>query len=297
MSIGSLGAAVGLGQDLMSFLSRISSTGATSAASAPADEFGGCSDTSAPPASGASTAGTGPSKAQLSADILSLLVKLQQQAGTASATASTNTSTSISTSSASTSITAANTSSDPLSQLMSAMDTDGDGEISQTEMEGYVENKLGGTAAQADALFSGLNNGGTGNLTQATLQNDLQNAGPQGVGGAHGHRHHHHGAPPSASQVGNDLLSAMDSDSSGSVSQSEFETFVTGLGGTTSQADADFSALDPNNTGSVDATSFTNAVTALQSSAGAGQSPVLNLLDAFRSSATTAPGSAVSVTA
>src|ERR1700760_4770420 len=92
MSIGSLGAAAGLGQDLMSFLSRISSTGATSAASAPADEFGGCSSSSAPPAS---DAGTGPSKAQLSADILSLLMKLQQQTGTAAA--STNTSTSIST--------------------------------------------------------------------------------------------------------------------------------------------------------------------------------------------------------
>ena len=89
----------------------------------------------------------------------------------------------------------------------------------------------------------------------------------------------------------------MDSDDSGSVSQSEFENFVTGLGGTTSQADADFSALDPNNTGSVTATSFADAVTALQSSAGSGQSPVLNLLDAFRSNATTAAGSAVSVTA
>ena len=89
----------------------------------------------------------------------------------------------------------------------------------------------------------------------------------------------------------------MDSDDSGSVSQSEFETFVTGLGGTTSQADADFASLDPNNTGSVDATSFTNAVTALQNSAGSGQSPVLNLLDAFRSNATTPAGSAVSITA
>jgi Ca2+-binding EF-hand superfamily protein len=287
MSIGSLGSAMGLGQDLMSLLSRINSTGATGAASAPADEFGGCSNTSAPPASGANNT-TGTSKAQLSGEILALLVKLQQQ--TSSGTAGANASTSISALSASTSIA---TSSDPLSQLIAAMDTDGDGKISQTEMESYVENNLGGTAAQADALFSGLNNGGTGNLTATQLQNDLQ----QAAGGVHGHhRHHHHGGgAPSADQVGNDLVKAMDSDGNGSVSQSEFDTFVTGLGGTTSEADADFASLDPGNTGSVDATAFTNAVTALQSSAG--QSPVLNLLDAFRSSATTAAGSAVSVTA
>ena len=286
MSIGSLGAAMGLGQSLFGLLSRINSPGATSAASAPADEFGGCSNTSAPPASGANTTATGPSKAQVSSEILALLVKLQQQTGSSAA----STSTSISTLSASTSIA---TSSDPLSQLMAAMDTDGDGEISQTEMESYVQTKLGGTTAQADALFAGLNNGGTGNLTATQLQNDLQQANG-GVHGHHGH-HHHHGA--SADQVGNDLVKAMDSDGDGSVSQSEFETFVTGLGGTTSQADADFASLDPGNTGSVGATAFANAVTALQSSAGAGQSPVLNLLDAFRSSATTAAGSAVSVTA
>lgn len=292
MSIGSLGSAMGLGQDLMSMLSRINSTGATSAASAPADEFGGCSSSSASTATDANTTGTGSAKAQLSGEILALLVKLQQQTGNGSAATS---STSISTVSASTSIATAN---DPLSQLMSAMDTDGDGEISQSEMESYVQTNLGGTASQADSLFSALNNGSTGNLTQTQLQSDLQNAGPPGgPGGARGHHHHQRGAPPSADQVGNDLVTAMDSDGSGGVSQSEFESFVTGLGGTTDQADADFSAFDPNGTGSVDATAFTNAVTALQSSAGSGQSPILNLLDAFRSSATTAAGSAVSVTA
>jgi Ca2+-binding EF-hand superfamily protein len=177
------------------------------------------------------------------------------------------------------------------------MDTDGDGEISQSEMESYVQTNLGGTTAQADSLFTALNNGSTGNLTQTQLQSDLQNAGAPGGVQGRGHHHHHHGAPPSADQVGNDLAKAMDSDGSGGVSQSEFETFVTGLGGTTSQADSDFAVLDPNNTGSVDATAFINAVTALQTSAGSGQSPVLNLLDAFRSSATTPAGSAVSMTA
>jgi Ca2+-binding EF-hand superfamily protein len=288
MSIGSLGASA-----VSALLSQLTSTQATtSATSAPADEFGGCSHAPSAPSQGGSNALTGSTKASLSDEILALLTQLQQQAGSTPPGA--GSSTTVSAISASTTIGTSGSASDPLSQLFSAMDSDGDGTISQGEMETYIQSK-GGTAAQADALFSGLNQSGSGNLTQAQLASDLQQAGGAGgVGGAHRHHRHHHA--PSADQVGNDLVGAMDSDGSGSVDLAEFETFVTGLGGTTNQADSDFAALDPNGTGSVTASQFASALTALQSANPSGGSPVLSLLDAFKStlSATT---SSVNVTA
>ncbi len=275
MSIGSLGASA-----ISALLSQLTSTQATtSATSAPADEFGGCSTASPPQQGGSGNALTGSTKASLSDEILALLTQLQQQAGAISPT--TGSSTSLSTISASTTIGTTGTASDPLSKLFAAMDGDGDGTVSQSEMETYIQSK-GGTAAQADALFSGLNQNGSGNLTQTQLASDLQQASP--AGGAH-HAHHHHHARASADQIGNDLVKAMDGDGNGAVDQSEFETFVTGLGGTAGQADADFSALDPNGTGSVTANQFSSAVTALQSANASGPSPILTLLDAFKQTA------------
>ncbi|MGZ6022561.1 MAG: hypothetical protein ACXWLQ_08165 [Rhizomicrobium sp.] len=69
-------------------------------------------------------------------------------------------------------------------------------------MEAYVQ-KLGGTTAQADALFSGLNQGATGDLTKAQLASDLQQA--QSMGSL---RHHHHHGVPSATEVGTTSWSA-----------------------------------------------------------------------------------------
>ena len=240
---------------LLSMLSRLSGTSATSAASSPAS--------SAAPSGGdgmPDNALKGSSKASISDQILALLVQMQN--GTSSPS-----------SSASTSSSSLSTSVSPLSQLMSTLDTDGDGTISQSELETYIEGQ-GGTQQQADALFAGLNQGGSGNLTQAQLSSDLQGARPAG---AHGHHHGHH----SASSVASQLVQAMDTDGDGSVSQSEFQSFVTGLGGTTGQANADFAALDPDNTGAVTTSQFSSAISAFEQ-AGQGQtgaSPVLTLLD------------------
>ena len=284
MSIGGIGAAGGLSQGLAALLAQLTGTQAAGGATqAPTDDFSGCSAAPPPPAGSANNTLTGSTKASLSDEILGLLSRLQQQAGTSGASSP----------AASTSIATAGAASDPLKQLMSAMDSDGDGTISQTEMEAYIQ-KQGGTAAQGDALFAGLNPGGTGNLTQTQLAGDLQQARP--AGGAH-HHHHHHKAQPSADQVGGDLVAAMDSNGSGSVDQSEFESFVTGLGGTTAQADSDFAALDPQNTGAVGASQFSSAVTALQTASLSGSaSPILTLLDAFKQTAA-APGGSVSITA
>ena len=143
-------------------------------------------------------------------------------------------------------------------------------------MESYIEGK-GGTQAEADALFNALNQNGSGNLTQAQLQSDLQNAAPMH---AH-HGHHHHGGGHSADQVGAQLVQAMDSDGDGSVSQSEFENFVTGLGGTVSEADTDFAALNTQNSSGITATQFSSAITAFETSGqnGTAANPVLTLLD------------------
>ena len=191
------------------------------------------------------------------------------------------------TTSAGTSSTASTTSQDPLTKLVSAIDTNGDGSISQGEMESYIESK-GGTQAEADLLFSSLNQGNTGNLTQTQLASDLQNAG--GPQAHHGH-HHHHGAPPSADDVASKLVQAMDTSGDGTVDQSEFENFVTSQGGTTSQADSDFAALDTSNSGSVSASQFSSAITAFEL-AGQSQSvtgttsPILALLDGLGNTST-----------
>lgn len=297
MSIGGIGSSGSIGQNLAALLAALtgsSEASATGSAQAPANSFGACSAPPPPPPPPSDASLTGSTKASLSDEILGLLTQLQQQAGTQSGASSTSTGIAA-ISAASTTIGTASTSSDPLRQLFSAIDSDGDGAISQTELESYIE-KQGGTAAEADALFSGLNQGNSGNLTETTLSNDLQQPGQaQQAGGGH----HHHHLPPTADQVGSDLVGAIDNNGSGTVDQSEFENFVTGLGGTTAEADADFTALDPSGTGAVDASQFASAVTNLQTAsaaAGSSPSPILTLLDAFKQTASTA-GSAVSVTA
>jgi Ca2+-binding EF-hand superfamily protein len=152
------------------------------------------------------------------------------------------------------------------------MDTNGDGTVSQGELESTIEGQ-GGTQAQGDALYAGLSQNGSGNLTQTQLANDLQSAAPAHRGH---HGHHHHGA---AGQAGSKLVQAMDSNSDGSVDKSEFESFVTALGGTTGQADADFTSLQGQGSGGITATQFNDAVSAFEQSSAGGGSPVLDLLD------------------
>ena len=254
MSIGSIGSA---GNPLLlAMLTRLSATSGDGPSSS------GASGSAATPVSdnpGNSVTGNG--KAQFSDQILALLV--QMQSGSTSSTASSS-----------------STGVNPLSQLMSAVDTDGDGTISQSELETFIEGK-GGTQGEADALFSGLGGqNGSGNLTQSQLSNDLQQAS---LSPMHGHHHgHHHGHGASADKVASQLMQAMDSNGSGGVSQSEFENFVTGLGGTTGEADADFAALGSQNAASISVTQFSSAISAFQA-AGMGQnnpaSPILSLLD------------------
>lgn len=255
MSICGIGS--GASQLLPTLLSRLDSTASASSTSSAATTTSAASTTSSTAAADNSLTGSG--KAELSAQILGLLMMMQ---GDPSQTAASGTQ--------------AGTSS-PLTNLVSAIDTNGDGTISQSELESYITSN-GGTQAEADALYAGLGGNGSSGLTETQLASDLQNAGAGAV--HHGHHGHHHQAA-SADEVGSQLVQAMDTNGDGTVDQSEFESFVTALGGTTSEADADFSALNSGGDG-ITASQFSQGITALEqasSAANGAKSPILTLLD------------------
>jgi len=279
MFIGSASGGGGANQLLLSLLNRISPTQSTSATTAA--DSSTPADPTAANASTTDTSGTsltGPTKAQLSDQVLQLLTMMQATSGMQpnSGTA------------APSSTTAAQ---NGLSKLVSAMDTDGDGSISQSEMESYIQGK-GGTQAQADSLFTALNQGGTGNLTQAQLSQDLQNA----PAGPHGHHHHHHQEQQaSAGNVASQLMQAMDTNGDSSISQSEFENFVTSIGGTTDEADKDFSALNSQNSSGITTDQLTSAISAFQSSSTSpteAKNAILTMLDNLGSTSNTTTAAA-----
>lgn len=249
MSIAGVGSHSGasLSQMLSSLLSRLDTTSASSTSTTSDDTGSG----SATPVSGSDTSLTGPNKPSLSSMILGTLIGMQQQQ-----------------SGGGTSQTGDPSSSDAVQSLFTAMDSDGDGSVSQSELEGYIEQQ-GGTQNQADQLYSMLDASGDSGISESTLQSDAPQGPPPGgpppggMGG--GHHLGMHGAH-SASEAGSTLLQTMDSDSDGGVSQGEFESFVTSNGGTTAEADSDFAALDSSGSGSLSASDFEKAIEQQQQS-------------------------------
>lgn len=264
MSIGAMGASGSgnLNQILASLLSRIDpSTTSTD----DTDDTDFTPDAGSAPCNNALTGST---SAQLSGSVLGVLMGLQQQSGTQPS------------GSAASSATGSN----PLDQLFTAMDSDGDGSVSQSEMETYL-GQQGATTGQADALFASLDQNGSGGISESQMGSALQQSAQVHRGGGGGH-HHHHGTSGTSSAA-DTLLQAMDADNSGSVSQDEFSDFVTQNGGTTSEADTDFAALDASGTGTLNSADFMSAIQKYQSNMGNGaSSPMLNLLDAFAQNAT-----------
>lgn len=254
MSITSMGGLGAIGNMLSPYYSQITATQSTDTG---AD---GCTDGSA---SGTTTSGstasnalTGSSKAQISSEILALLVQMQMLAQSGSTAGATSSSTSASTiaatsgtSGTSTTATSSSTLMNPIASLFSAMDSNGDGTVSESEFENYLEN-IGGTQSEADSLYSQLTQGSSSGLTEAQLQQDLMGYGPP--------------PPPSAGQMADGLVQAMGG-SDGSVTKSEFENFVTSNGGTTAQADADFAALDTSGSATLSAGDIEQAIEKQQS--------------------------------
>lgn len=238
-------------------------------------------DTASSPATNSGSAGalTGPTKPSLSSMILGLLIGQQQQSS--DGTSSDDTSSSAS---------------DPVSNLFSAMDTDGDGTVSQSELENYIEQQ-GGTATAADNLFSMLDTSGSDGITEDDLASQAPPPPPHGGPGG---PHHHHGgdsSTSSADQIGSQLVSMFDTNGDGSVSQTELEDYVTSNGGTTAQADSIFSALDTGSSGSLSSSDFSTAIENLQQSFNSNPaSQVLTMLDVLGKSASDTTGT-VSVSA
>lgn len=88
--------------------------------------------------------------------------------------------------------------------LFNSIDTDGDGEISQSEMESAVT-AAGGTTQQADALFNDIS-GGSNSISENQFASALQQAD-----GGHHHHHHFgvHGADGAGGADGGDPLAAL----------------------------------------------------------------------------------------
>jgi Ca2+-binding EF-hand superfamily protein len=150
------------------------------------------------------------------------------------------------------------------------MDTDGDGEVSQSEIEAYIE-KQGGTQGQADSLFNSLNqtnsaSGTSSGISESQMASAVSQA--QQVQQAHGGHHHHHhksgGANDQADSTANSLLQALDSNDDGSVSEDEFSNFITANGGTAAQASSDFTALNTSSSNALTSADFAKAYNAYQ---------------------------------
>ena len=191
-------------------------------------------------------------KPQLSEQTLLALVALQAQNGGSAASGGST------------------ASSDPVQKLFSAMDSDGDGTVSQSEMESYIE-KQGGTQGQADSLFSAIDQtnsatGGSSGVSESQLASAVSQA--QQVQQAHGgHHHHRHKSEATTGQADNTasaLLRALDGNDDGSVSEDEFSSFITANGGTAADASSDFSALNTSGSNALTSADFAKAFNAYQ---------------------------------
>lgn len=264
-------AAAGAASQLLStLLSKLSSSSATSSSSSTSSTATAATSAFAQAIPGESKCATSaPPTSPLSGDMLMALMALQAQSGASASGASASSSQS--------------GASDPLQKLFSAMDSDGDGEVSQSEMESYIE-KQGGTQAQADKLFSALDQtNATGNASTGISESQMASAVSQAQQAHGSHRHHHKsgGTNDQADNVANTLLQAMDSDDDGSVSEDEFSNFVTSNGGTAADASSDFAALNTSGSNALTSADFAKAFNAYQTQQSA-QSPasmMVSLLD------------------
>ncbi|HEY8949903.1 MAG TPA: EF-hand domain-containing protein [Rhizomicrobium sp.] len=270
--VGSVGSSAA-SQLLASLLKQLSSASSTSSSSS-------SSSTATASVSGFQQALPGDTKKSLTppptptlnGDILSALIALQAQTGTNAQSS------------------ASGDASSPVQQLFSAMDSDGDGEVSQGEIESYIE-KRGGTQAQADALYNSLDQGNSsGGISEDQMQTAVTNARQSFQ--AHHHRHHHGtGDPQSGDNVANSLLQALDTNDDGSISESEFSDFFSANGGSASDAQNTFAALDTSGSGALTSADFAKAWNAYQAQQGAQSSGnmMISMLDKL--------GQAASVTA
>ena len=225
---------------------------------------------------------TGSTKPSLSSMILGVLMGMQQQSSTSDSSSTTD----------------ASSGSNPASKLFSAMDSDSDGSITQSEMESYIEG-VGGSASDADNLYSQLNTSGSSSgISESDFES--QAAPPPPPPGGPGQAHHGHDSKQ-ASSAGDQMVSALDSDGDGSISETELSDYLTANGGSSTEASSLFSSLSSDGTSGVTASDFDSAISAMTSSFATNPyTTILNALDTFSTSTATASktaGSTVSVSA
>jgi Ca2+-binding EF-hand superfamily protein len=170
--------------------------------------------------------------------------------------------------------------------LFGQVDTNGDGSITQADLEQAVT-AAGGTTQGADALYAQLDPNNTGSVSEQTLAQYLQsqfNNSAQGALAALIQAPTGNGPTNAPSQVAQQLFSQIDTNGDGSISQSELEQAVTAAGGTIQAADALYAQLDPNNTGSVSEQTFAQALQPPSPTGNSSQDAIASLLQAAASS-------------
>ncbi|MFT3727273.1 MAG: EF-hand domain-containing protein [Terricaulis sp.] len=147
--------------------------------------------------------------------------------------------------------------SDVSSDIMSSLDTDGDGSISLEEAQANGN-------SDAASAFSALDTNGDGKIDTDELTSAVQSAhdemastqdaSAQSTDGVHHGRHHHHA---SATDLVSGIMDAADSDSSGGLSLDEVSS---ALGVSSSDAQSGFSALDSDGDGQLSVSELTSAI-------------------------------------
>ena len=139
--------------------------------------------------------------------------------------------------------------------------TGGSGTLTKNELE-QAFTSLGGTTAQADALYAQLDPNDTGSVSESQFVSGMQQVMTQEVSAS---------TTGAADPAGLSALFDQITGGSGSLTKSELEQSFTSAGGTTAQADALYAQLDPNDTGSVSKSQFISGVTDLAVNHGSGQ--------------------------
>jgi len=139
------------------------------------------------------------------------------------------------------------------SKKFSDIDTDGDGSISQAELEATLgqttaANDSSSTDSRAAKFFSKLDSDGDGKISSSEWSSFQQN-----IQQLHGHGHHHH--------LSGKQLSDVDTDGDGSISKSEFQSLFgqSGPAATTAGNDSTtnlFDKLDTDKDGTISATEW-----------------------------------------
>jgi Ca2+-binding EF-hand superfamily protein len=145
-------------------------------------------------------------------------------------------------------------------RLFSKIDANGDGTVSQSELETAVT-KAGGTTKSADALYAALDPNNTGGVSEPQFAQNLPLPAFSPAMGAQliADQAQMCGTSAStdpASFSKQNLFTQLDANGDGSLTKTELEQAVTKAGGTVASADALYAKLDPTNTGSVSAQQF-----------------------------------------